>query len=368
MIKRLETPSDWSVLWFGALNLNRLKTLNFRLTVHAWLISVPMITSVWFKRFKNASALVLLFVSGLQPAAAADVYEFTDRSGRQLEAIIVKFNETEVDVQRVSDRRSFTLALEDLCDADQRYLKKNYSSVATDEPGQGDVLIPGEVITLDFPELGSMAKGKSAQCQLSVPKHYNPLRPTPLLVWFSGGSGSHVVQSAQGLVDFDEFLVLTLPYPDGRLPRLAVNAGEDEINAFWDFQKPMLDRVIELVPNISEEIRIAGGSSSGGHLVGSALDQKWRGFCDYFTGYILHEGGHCPEMKFSGTRSSHHILVIYGEKSTSREWQELFMERFDQARGRIEYIEVPNAGHGLNGEGKVMIREWILAKFGKDLG
>jgi pimeloyl-ACP methyl ester carboxylesterase len=161
--------------------------------------------------------------------------------------------------------------------------------------------------------------------------------------------------------------VLALPYPDGRLPRLAVDAGNDEIDDFWEFQQPMLERVIAMVPNISEEVRIAAGSSSGGHLVGSALDQKWRGFCDYFTGYVLHEGGHSEEMVFSGVRSSHRVLVIYGEKSTAKEWQEYFMERFKRARGRTDYIEVPQAGHGLNGEGRRLIRDWIETTFRKEL-
>ena len=177
-----------------------------------------------------------------------------------------------------------------------------------------------------------MAKGKSGQCQLRVPKNYDPIRPRPLLVWFSGDPRSHVAKGASGLVDFDEFLVLALPYPNGRLPRLAVEAGAGEINAFWEFQKPMLERVIAMVPNISEEVRIAGGCSSGRHLVGSALDQKWRGFCDYFTSFVLHEGGYSPEMEFSGTRSSHRILVIYGENSVAREWQDYFMECIDLAR------------------------------------
>ena len=82
-----------------------------------------------------------------------------------------------------------------------------------------------------------MAKGKSGQCQLRVPKNYDPIRPRPLLVWFSGDPRSHVAKGASGLVDFDEFLVLALPYPNGRLPRLAVEAGAGEINAFWEFQK-----------------------------------------------------------------------------------------------------------------------------------
>jgi hypothetical protein len=350
-----------------SMNIDRLITLKLRLTFRGSAF-------VWFKRnlsvvkrFEHVSALALLCIYGLPHAVAADVYEFTDRSGRKLEAIIVKYKETEVDVRRTSDSRSVTLSLDDLIDADHRYLKETYADVAGETPRQTDVLTPGQVITLDFPELGEMAKGKPAQCQLSVPKNYDSSRPVPLLVWFSGGSGSFEVKSAQGIVNFDDFLVVALPYPKGQLPRLAVDAGGDAINTFWEFQRAMLERVIELVPNISKEVRIAGGSSSGGHLVGSALDQKWKGFCDYFTGFILHEGGHCPEMKFSGTRSSHRILVIYGENSVAREWQQYFMEHFDQVRGHIEYIEVPKAGHGLNGDGKKRIRSWIEDTFGKDL-
>lgn len=319
------------------------------------------------KRYRHSSSIeslyryFLLFISSMLGVNATESYVFTDLSGRQLEAIIHEYDAKEVAVERVSDGRRFRIALETLSAKDLLYLKDKYADEG--EVKQETGLTPGEVLTLDFPELGKMAKGKPAQCQLSVPKNYDPIRAVPLLVWFSGGGGSHSVKSAQGLVDFDEYLVLALPYPNGRFPRLAVEDGADEINEFWEFLQPMIERVIELVPNISEDIRIAGGSSSGGHLVGSALDQKWRGFCDYFTGYILHEGGTSPDMKFSGTRSRHRILITYGEDSTAREWQEYFMERFDQARGRISYIEVPGAGHGLNAAGRKLIRGWIEETF-----
>ena len=397
VFKRLEVES---VVRLSAQRFDRLITLNLRLTLQAWILSVFECVLCWFKRslsvFKRLetalfesvlgfcaqrfdrlitlnlrlTVTVCLLLSGVVFQAvgvAEDIRVFSDLSGRQLEARILKYTETEVEVRRVSDGRRFTLVLDTLSSEDRVYLRNTYSNSLVKDVEEGDGLSPGAVITLDFPELGAMAKGKPAQCQLSVPKNYDPRRPVPLLVWFSGGAGSHTVGSAKGVVDFDTFLVLTLPYPNGRFPRLAVNAGDGEINTFWEFQKPMLERVIELVPNISETVRIAGGSSSGGHLVGSALDQRWRGFCDYFTGYVLHEGGHCPDMKYKGARSSHRILVVYGENSTAKEWQKYFMEQFDQARGRIDYIEVPGAGHGLNGAGKQRIRAWIEKTFEGEL-
>lgn len=296
-------------------------------------------------------------------AVSAETYIFTDQNGRKLEAIIHDYDSKEVAVERVSDGRRFRIKLDTLSAKDVQYLKEHYTDASEAQQDDADGLKPGEVLTLDFPELGKMAKGKPAQCQVSVPKNYDPRQPVPLLVWFSGGKGSHMVKKAQGIVDFDEFLVVALPYPNGRLPRLAVEEGEDAINAYWDFLQPMLEGVIERVPNISEDIRIAGGTSSGGHLVGSALDQKWRGFCDYFTGFILHEGGTSPDMEFSGTRSRHRILVIYGEKSVARKWQDYFNKRFEDARGRTSFIEVSEAGHGLNAAGKKLIRDWVQETF-----
>lgn len=319
-------------------------------------------------RRKTPILLSALMYFGFSPflvvASNKKIYTFTDR---KKEAIILQYNEAEVQVRRVSDERIFTVDLETLPGKDQKFLKKTYSDAKAKSLQSNVALTPGQVVTLEFPELGNMSKGRPARCELSVPKNFDFSFPVPLLVWFSGGSGSYSVIGAKGIVDFETFLVLALPYPAGRLPRLAVNEGDGEINTFWEFQKPMLDRVVEMVPNISEEVRIAGGSSSGGHLVGSALDQKWRGFCDYFTGLVLHEGGHSPNMEFRGARSSHRILVAYGEHSNVRDWQEYFIKRFDQARGQIDYIEVPNAGHGLNSDARRLIRKWIEETFEKHL-
>jgi len=291
-------------------------------------------------------------------------YELTDVSGRTLEARVFAIGEDAVEVERVADGRAFSIPLANLSEKDRDFFRERAARALARTTGDSEpALAPGEKLILDFPELGPMAGGKVAQCEISVPSSYDPSRPVPLLVWFSGGKGSHLTRSARGLVDFDRFLVVALPYPGGKLPRLAVDEGEDAIDAFWDFLQPMLEKVIERAPNISEEVRIAGGSSSGAHLVGSALDLKWRGFCDYFTGFILHEGGTSPEMRFRGTSSGHDILVIYGEESVAREWQDYFMERFERTSGRHSFVEVSGAGHGLNGKGRRRIREWIDETF-----
>lgn len=218
-------------------------------------------------------------------------------------------------------------------------------------------LTPGSVITLEFPELGNMAKEESARCEVRIPENYTETERFPIFVWFSGGKGSCKVSKASQMVDFDKFIVVALPYPDGRLPRLGVRDGG--IEDFWEFQYPMLQRVTALIPNISETVRIAAGQSSGGHLLGSSIDLDWPGFTDYFTAFVLHEGGYAPHMTYQGITDATQVLVTYGENSKSKPWQESFMRKFKAAHDRTTYIEIPEAGHPITTAGKQVIHQWI---------
>ncbi len=219
-------------------------------------------------------------------------------------------------------------------------------------------LVPGTVLTFDFPELGNMAKEESAKCEVRIPESYSPDEPSPLFVWFNGGSGSYKVDAASSMVDFEQFIVVALPYPDGRLPRLGVRDGG--IEDFWAFQYPMLQQIRATIPNISKTVRIAGGSSSGGHLLGSAIDLNWAGFTDYFTAFVLHEGGNSPNMTYTGIPDETKVLITYGGQSKSKKWQSSFMRKFRAAHAQTTYVEIPEAGHGLNAEGKEAIRTWII--------
>ena len=218
-------------------------------------------------------------------------------------------------------------------------------------------LLPGSVITLDFPELGNMANEESARCEVRIPDHYTELGSFPILVWFGGGRGSFKVEAASQIVDFDQFIVVALPYPDGRLPRLGVRDGG--IEDFWAFQFPMLERVKAMIPNVSETVRIAAGLSSGGHLLGSAIDLNWPGFTDYFTAYVLHEGGYAQHMTYTGISEATKVLISYGGQSKSKAWQASFISKFRSAHQQTTYIEIPEAGHGLTDDGRAAIHQWI---------
>ena len=222
-------------------------------------------------------------------------------------------------------------------------------------------LEPGATVTLTFPELGPMHDKLPAACEVSVPSDYDPARPAPLLVWFSGGKGSQSVAGARGLVDFDRFLVVALPYPDGVLPRLAAKDGA-RIDRHWDYQRVMLERIQALAPNIDPARRFVAGTSSGGHLIAYGLDRGWPGFAEYFTHFVIHEGGSEPLAKgFPGAKDKR-LLVVYGEKSESIAWRGWFNWHVLQSGARADIVGLPDSRHGLGDDGRRAIRAWIDAE------
>lgn len=228
-------------------------------------------------------------------------------------------------------------------------------------PTVGPAPEPGSPLSLLFPELAPMHDDLPAACGVSVPSSYDPARPVPLLVWFGGGKGSHDTGGARGLVDFDRFLVVSLPYPGGKLPRLAAKDGSAEIDAHWAYQRVMLRRIQELVPNIDPALRLVAGTSSGGHLIAFGLDRGWEGFADYFTHFIVHEGGSKPlTHRFPGAKDKR-LLVVYGEESDSLTWRTWFNWQVERSGARADIVGVPGSGHGLDDKARQVIRRWTDA-------
>ena len=217
-------------------------------------------------------------------------------------------------------------------------------------------VVPGELMTLEFPDLPKMHGDLTAACEVSIPKNYDPAKPVPLLVWFTGGKGSNRVAGANGLVDFDRFVVVALPYPNGHDMRTVIKEGGME--TVRTYHQAMMARVVELLPNIDPRVRIVAGSSNGAHLIGTALSLEWAGFVDYFTLFVLHEGGSSASNKYPGAKDKR-LLVIWGEKSEALKWQLLFNWRIGQPGAHVSYHSVPEAGHGLDARGRELIRAWI---------
>ena len=219
--------------------------------------------------------------------------------------------------------------------------------------------IAGSVLTMNFPGLSPMQGGLPASCEVSVPKTFDPARPAPLLVWFGGGRGSHRVAGARDAVDFDRFVVVALPYPEGRGPRVA--AEELRVHEHWDYHRAMLARIEERLPNLDPRIRIAAGTSNGAHYIAYGLDQRWPGFCEAFTAFVLHEGGTAPLSSAIPGAKGRRLLVAWGTNSDSLSWRTWFNDRIAVVGADVALVPIPGAGHGLDAAGRRVIRDWTDA-------
>ncbi len=218
--------------------------------------------------------------------------------------------------------------------------------------------VPGTTVSLPFPELGPMHDGLPAACGVSVPKTFHRERPVPLLVWLGGGKGTADPATAQGIVDFERFLVVALPYPEGKLPRLTAK-DDGPIDAHWAFQRVMLERIQKLVPNVDPALRLVAGTSSGGHHIAYGIDRGWAGFADYFTHFIIHEGGAQPlKDGFPGAKDKR-LFVVYGEQTDSISWRGWFNWQVMRSGARADIVGVPGSAHGLDNAARQVIRRWI---------
>lgn len=220
-------------------------------------------------------------------------------------------------------------------------------------------IVPGAVLTLEYPDLGYMRKDVPVAMEVSIPAGFDPARPTPLLVWISGGFGSHSVSGARGLVDFDKYVVVALPFPDGRSPVHAAKAGE--LEGHRELALTLLDRVRELLPNLDPRVRYVAGTSNGGHLIGYAIDQAWPGFANYFSHFVIHEGGASPLTHRMPAARDKRILFVYGEESPSLIWCTWFAWNLEQSKAAATIVGLPGSGHGFDAPSRARVREWIAS-------
>jgi len=215
-------------------------------------------------------------------------------------------------------------------------------------------LAPSKTLRLEVPQFLANDT-KQRVFEVRIPEHYSPEKNMPLLVWFSPSGGSNSISSIPPIVDKTKFLLVALPYPDNQLPRLAIESNT--IDSFWDYEKPMLDYLKYMIPNIDPNIKIAAGFSSGAHLVGSGLDRNWIGFTDFFTIYILHEGGGSPSNTYQGAKSTHKILVTYGLQNNS--YGQVVVLNMKKSGILPDVIKLPHSGHEMSQESIDAIRQWI---------
>lgn len=231
-----------------------------------------------------------------------------------------------------------------------RRLNKNFNALADPR------IKPGETLSLSFPHLGASKQANPARFTVQIPENYEPDKKVPVVLFLGGGQGTDDCTRASFLVDSADYVMVAFPYPKALAnPKDAI--AEGHARDLIAFQKPMLERLQHLIPNTDPEHRIAFGHSNGAHMIGISVSGGWHEFVDYFSGFILHEGG-LKEGDFGDLRRKD-VLCMMGAKSDFRAFAEMVVRQMKSGRVKPDVHAAEGEGHGLGSGSKEAAAEWI---------
>lgn len=309
----------------------------------------------------NRTILVLTTALGLMAATGLMAREFTDAKGRKIQAEIVSVKGEEVTIRR-DDGKDYTLAINVFSPADQAVIRAWKPEATMPEaaaPVDAEVK-PGATLTLEFPELPRDRKDQTASCTLRIPADYDPAKPCGLVVWLGGSDGGN--QPNGSFVPEGTFVLAGLPYPMGaNNPGQATMVGE--YDKVWEFQRTMLDRIHQKIPNLKKEWSVIGGFSNGGHSIDGMLRvrDKAGALADYFGAFVIADGGggYASEEGSYPSLEGKHAYVCWGETSPNAANSQSVAKDLKGRRAGTVASEMAATGHQFAAFEQEKVKEWL---------
>jgi hypothetical protein len=243
-------------------------------------------------------------------------------------------------------------------DRDSRYeVDKWKRSADHDLISQDTRIKPGAHIELIFTDLAPSRTHGQARIQVRIPEHYKEGQPAPFALLMGGGNGTDHYGKLTDFVDQKDYILAALPYPkEGPWPIVAINEGTSD--TIVEYQQPMFEYLLQWLPETYPENRIVLGTSNGAHMIAVNSTSDWDEFTDFFSHYVLWEGGNSINRNFKELKRKK-VCFGVGGKSQYREGNLYHGRTMENCGVEVDYIEAPEAGHGLDKEGVQLIRDWI---------
>jgi len=312
-------------------------------------------------RIMKAAILVFASAWGLVGATGSIAREFTDAKGRKIQAEIVSVKGEEVTIRR-DDGKDYTLAINVFSAEDQAVIRawKPEPAMTPAAPAAGEGIKPGSTFTIEFPDLPKDRKDQTAACNLRIPAGYDPAKPCGLVVWLGGSDGGN--QPNASFVPEGPFVLVGLPYPMGaNNPGQATMVGEYE--KVWEFQRAMLDRIHEKIPNLKKEWSVIAGFSNGGHSIDGMLRVRAKAgaLADYFGAFVIADGGggYASEDGNYPSLEGKHAYVCWGETSPNAANSQSVAKDFKGRRAETVASEMAATGHQFAAFEQEKVKEWL---------
>lgn len=295
--------------------------------------------------------------TSVQPAAVTkNNIKLATKEGKAFEGLIIRVERTVV-VLHMEEDQVEDVPLSSL-DEPSMALAKSWESQSQGKPAIHDPrVIPGKKISLSFPELGASNQSDPARIQIRIPENYKADQPVPLALFLGGGAGSDNCDALNSFVDSKDYILVAFPYSKAySSPMKAYHAGHSK--ELIAFQKPMLERLQALVPNSDPDHRVVIGTSNGAHSIGVASCDGWDEFTDFFSAYVLHEGGGSQSGNFKNLKRKN-VYVMMGDSSPNKAFAESIARSVEKSNSKAETYSAPGEGHGMGDDSRRAAKAWI---------
>jgi len=252
----------------------------------------------------------------------------------------------------------FTLAPTVFSAEDQKFIR-DWDLTERGLPLELDERItPGNTFRLELPDLPRTKQGQPAGAEIHIPKSFSYPAPVPLAAWIAGGGGGDKVAPAKELVDFDRYVVIALPFPDGSEPAKDWWEKPEGAAACSAYHEAILDEIHRLIPNIDPRLRAVMGYSNGAHTLNHAMAEEWLGYKKSFNVFVTIEGGGDDRQGYDFARGKHYYYA-YGDKSPVLDYQVRVLAKLEESRPELLVSKMVDTGHQFPATEKTKVGKWF---------
>ncbi len=226
-------------------------------------------------------------------------------------------------------------------------------------------LAPGSTLTVQFPEMPPtfcavhQKKDIKAQMTIFLPANYDPGRKFPLLIFLNGGDGGtgRELGVARSLSEGKDFVCVSMPL---FIKDLKENGGiiQDEDGQYmWPCFRTMLDKLLQVVPNIDTEHMSMGGFSNGSHAVQGLINESDGAIARRFSAFFVIEGGPRPQRWYLLKGKPYLIVISQGR---ALDGMKLYCDTAKDAGVNATLICEDIGSHGIPEKAYPAMRAWLI--------
>lgn len=237
-------------------------------------------------------------------------------------------------------------------------------------------LIPGQVLTYEFPKLPKTLAGNTPIITLRLPDHYTTQKTYPLFIFLYGGEGGKGdrIDTPLAVVGKEDYIIGNFPLfgqKNVSEPHDGILVSFDNYSDISLAIQEFMTKIDETIPNINSEKSVMGGSSNGAHTIALLLSALNPRVLESFHNFFFIDGGEdwtWASLSRTSKLKNHRFLLVYGGGKLGRaEW----WRKHTLNRGRsyhefakkwdidLEYKVVSGFNHGFHEAYYPIIRRWL---------